>query len=177
MDRMTIRRVHKRPRRYIFVPSQRVLPPGVDLEQLLPKRRTVMYREGMDNFDMEDQWESTSVREQIDNQEELWTGFTEFFLKPETNEEQDRGDRPRRRLHKKTSPEEMKRREKELQLKDEAEQILSKHFQDEKPEDPTTSGTRTVASGSDIISFLEQTPSCHQEKKEDHELNNFFPTG
>lgn len=78
LDRMTVRRVHKRLRRYIFVPSQRVLPTGIELEQLLPKRRTVMYRDGMDNFDMEDQWESTSVREQMDNQEELWTGFTEF---------------------------------------------------------------------------------------------------
>ena len=118
-NRGILRRVHKRPRRFKFVPDDRILPAGFKLQDLTNQRRTVVTDLTGSETEFLDTWESLSIRELLDpNPEDLWQGFTEITLKPTVEElqvpEQDQEELPTRfRITSKMSPEEIEKRRKD----------------------------------------------------------------
>ena len=61
-DRGILRRVHARPRVFLFVPEQRMLPSGVKLDDFARKRRTVLPLPNGEQREIHDNRDETQIR-------------------------------------------------------------------------------------------------------------------
>lgn len=78
-DSNTLRRVHKRPRRFVVVPSGRILPKGSQTDGLTSRKMPVVTKDGADDGVFEDEWTSHQVGETPQGTEDLPTGFIDFL--------------------------------------------------------------------------------------------------
>lgn len=64
-ERNILRRVDKRPRRFLFAPNDRILTKGFRSDELTSRRKTVVTKSGADGKTFEDEWTSQQARETL----------------------------------------------------------------------------------------------------------------
>ena len=114
-DTNILRRVHKRPRVFLFTPTSDVMPVGFQIGMLGPSRTTTINISDQPSHVECDQWSSDSQREksslpQMKDFTGHWTGFTEFTVNVPTALNEGQNSAPKRRIRGKTSPEQIKNR-------------------------------------------------------------------
>mgnify|MGYP003340857598 CR=1 FL=1 len=79
-----LRRVHKIPRVFMFVPKEGMLPHGFTLDMISSYRKTVVHTIGSD-IAINDSWNSDNLRQRLQDIIGEWTSYTEFnFIQPTT---------------------------------------------------------------------------------------------
>ena len=98
-------RIHRVPRRRLFLPLSTTAPP-LPLDKLQARRRTTMNLQDGTRRELDDSWHHGRIEQKMDF---LWTGTTEFFLLvPEPAQEEQQQEPPQEpRDHRDPLPEEL----------------------------------------------------------------------